>query len=331
MGDGVAGRSPELHPAVGRARRRTGTSTRRRRTSGTSRCRRGCRSTRRSPCPTSATRLRNQVSLYPYNEVPPGVYPNLQAAKPYPAVRRDQRAGESRHRRVQRPADQAGSGASRTGCRSPDPTRWPRTRRTSVAADETGRLQPFVPSGYLQAGARRTIAGTCSWVNAVYELPIGRDGRFLNDSPSDRRRVPRRMAAERHQQLRLGRAAQHQRAGRHARQRLGHAGQSDRAIRDVSIPSAAQWFNTAAFAAPAAVRSIGDSPIGIVEGPAAHILDLGLMKSFSFGPGRYIQVRAEAYNALNKVNLGNPGTHLRDRELRAASSTRARRGRCSSA
>ena len=31
------------------------------------------------------TRLRDQVSLYPYNEVAPGRYPNLQAAKPYPA------------------------------------------------------------------------------------------------------------------------------------------------------------------------------------------------------------------------------------------------------
>jgi hypothetical protein len=48
----------------------------------------------------------------------------------------------------------------------------------------------------------------------------------------------------------------------------------------------------------------------VVEGPASHILDLGLMKSFSLGGVRYIQVRAEAYNALNKVNLGNPGTTL---------------------
>ena len=34
------------------------------------------------------------------------------------------------------------------------------------------------------------------------------------------------------------------------------------------------------------------------------------MKNFSIGGQRYIQVRAEAYNALNKVNLGNPGTTL---------------------
>ncbi|MGH9371192.1 MAG: hypothetical protein ACRD15_06645, partial [Vicinamibacterales bacterium] len=50
--------------------------------------------------------------------------------------------------------------------------------------------------------------------------------------------------------------------------------------------------------------------IGVVEGPASHILDLGLMKSFSIGGEKYVQIRAEAYNALNKVNLGNPGTTL---------------------
>jgi hypothetical protein len=34
------------------------------------------------------------------------------------------------------------------------------------------------------------------------------------------------------------------------------------------------------------------------------------MKNFSIGGGKYVQIRVEAYNALNKVNLGNPGTAL---------------------
>jgi len=76
---------------------------------------------------------------------------------------------------------------------------------------------------------------------------------------------------------------------------------------DVSNPTAAQWFNTDAFAAPPQL-AYGDSPIGVIEGPASHILDLGLMKNFHFGDGKYIQLRIEAYNALNKVNFGNPGT-----------------------
>jgi hypothetical protein len=76
---------------------------------------------------------------------------------------------------------------------------------------------------------------------------------------------------------------------------------------DVSNPTADRWFNTDAFAAPPQY-TYGDSPLGVIEGPASHILDLGLMKNFHFGDGKYIQLRIEAYNALNKVNLGNPGT-----------------------
>ena len=178
----------------------------------------------------------------------------------------------------------------------------------SVAADETGRLQPFVPAGYLSgrsANDRRHML----WFNAVYELPFGRDKRFLNDDASGGQRHPGRVAVERHQQLRLGRTAQHRRPGRDAGQRVGHAAPISSGDPNVSDPSATQWFNTAAFSAPAQFE-YGNSPIGVIEGPAAHILDLGLMKNFSIGGGKYIQVRAEAYNALNKVNLGNPGTTL---------------------
>ena len=53
-------------------------------------------------------RLRDQVSLFPYNEVAPGAYTNLQAAKPYPAfgeinVLENRGVGQ-----LQRPADQVG-------------------------------------------------------------------------------------------------------------------------------------------------------------------------------------------------------------------------------
>ena len=34
------------------------------------------------------------------------------------------------------------------------------------------------------------------------------------------------------------------------------------------------------------------------------------MKNFHITEGRYFQFRLEAYNAFNRVNLGNPGTTL---------------------
>ena len=120
------------------------------------------------------TRLRDQVSLYPYNEVPPGVYPEPAGGQAVSGVRRDQRAREPR----QRPSTTAlqiklerrfRDGFSFTGSYS-----LSKDTSDAVAADETGRLQPFVPTGYLRgrsANDRRHML----WVNAVYELPFGRD------------------------------------------------------------------------------------------------------------------------------------------------------------
>jgi hypothetical protein len=47
-----------------------------------------------------------------------------------------------------------------------------------------------------------------------------------------------------------------------------------------------------------------------MEGPATHVLDLGLMKNFHVTESKYFQFRWEMFNALNRVNLGNPGTTL---------------------
>ena len=70
-----------------------------------------------------------------------------------------------------------------------------------------------------------------------------------------------------------------------------------------------QWFNTAAFSAPAQYQ-FGSPALGIIEGPAAHMLDLGLTKSFDRPGKRYFRCAGRRYNALNKVNYGNPGTTL---------------------
>ena len=250
------------------------------------------------------TRLGNQVSLYPYNEVPPGVYPNLQAAKPYPAfgeINVLENRGTARYNGLQMKLERRFSnGFSFTGSYS-----LAKNTSDSVAADETGRLQPFVPPGYLRGRAaadRRHML----WVNAIYRLPFGRDARFLNDMHPVAEAILGGWQLSGINSFVSGAPL----SINVPVATLGNGwGTRANLVGDVSVssPSAAQWFNTAAFTAPAP-REYGNSPIGVVEGPAAHILDLGLMKSFSIGAGRYVQVRAEAYNALNKTNLGNPGT-----------------------
>ncbi len=251
-------------------------------------------------------RLRDQVSLYPYNEVAPGAYTDLQAAKPYPAfgeVNVLENRGSSNYNGLQIKWERRFSdGFSFMGAYS-----LAKDTSDSVAPDETGRLQPFVPGGYLK-GRSPNDRRHMLWINAVYELPFGRDKRFLTSLHPVAEAFIGGWQLSGINSFVSGVPLSINVPGA----TLGN-GWGTRANLSgdptVSNPSATQWFNTAAFSAPDRY-AYGSSPIGVVEGPATHILDLGLMKSFSLGGVRYIQVRVEAYNALNKVNLSNPGTTL---------------------
>ncbi|MBL8230532.1 MAG: TonB-dependent receptor [Bryobacterales bacterium] len=73
--------------------------------------------------------------------------------------------------------------------------------------------------------------------------------------------------------------------------------------------STARWFDINAFAQPArfafgnAARSVGRAP-GLVN------FDAGLMKNFAFSERFRLQLRGEAFNAINRANYGVPGLAL---------------------
>src|SRR5262249_1283013 len=69
--------------------------------------------------------------------------------------------------------------------------------------------------------------------------------------------------------------------------------------------TAAQWFNPAAFATPAAF-SFGNVGRNSVYGPPLQTLDLALERTFSLTEKIRFLLRGEAFNALNKMNLGTP-------------------------
>jgi len=69
--------------------------------------------------------------------------------------------------------------------------------------------------------------------------------------------------------------------------------------------TAAEWFNPAAFATPAAF-TFGNSGRNIVYGPGMQTMDLALAREFTVTERTRFQFRAEFFNALNKVNLGTP-------------------------
>ncbi|MEX2661674.1 MAG: TonB-dependent receptor [Vicinamibacterales bacterium] len=97
-------------------------------------------------------------------------------------------------------------------------------------------------------------------------------------------------------------------------------------ICDGALPSSERtlerYFDTSCFVA-AAPFTFGDSGRGILEGPGETKLDLSLFKNISIGSGRRLELRFEAFNALNTPSFGNPGTALGTATFGQINSTKA--------
>ena len=256
------------------------------------------------------------------------MYPNLQAAKPYPAfgeINVLENRGNAKYNGLQIKLERRfADGLSFTGSYS-----LAKDTSDTVAADEAGRLQPFVPAGYLSGRCAERPAAHAV-VNAVYELPFGRDRRFLNDAASGADAI-------------LG-----------GWQLSGINSFVSGAPLSISVPGATLgngWGtranvvgrsgrrptrrSTSGSTRPPSPRRRSSSTatrrIGIIEGPAAHILDLGLMKSFSIGAGAVHPGPGRGLQCAEQGEPGQSGHDARHRELRAHPERRAPRARCSSA
>ena len=71
------------------------------------------------------------------------------------------------------------------------------------------------------------------------------------------------------------------------------------------------WFNTSAFADPAAY-TYGNLGNNTLRGPGYFDLDFGLTKQFKFTETKYLEFRGEAFNILNHTNLNNPDNTMTD-------------------
>ena len=70
-------------------------------------------------------------------------------------------------------------------------------------------------------------------------------------------------------------------------------------------PTPNQWFNTAAFAMPA-FGSFGNAGRNILDGPGYQNVNLALLKRISLRGRTSLQLRAEAFNLLNRANFDLP-------------------------
>jgi Carboxypeptidase regulatory-like domain/TonB dependent receptor len=78
----------------------------------------------------------------------------------------------------------------------------------------------------------------------------------------------------------------------------------------LSDPSAAAWFNIAAFAqnkATTGVKVNGNSPRDFLTGPGYRVVDLAISRTFGLTEKFKLMFRAEGTNVFNFVNLGQPG------------------------
>jgi hypothetical protein len=74
-------------------------------------------------------------------------------------------------------------------------------------------------------------------------------------------------------------------------------------------PTAARWFNTAAFAQNTIVTGVatdGTSPRNFLYGPGFRVVDLAISRDFRFGERFKLRLRGEGTNIFNLVNLGQP-------------------------
>jgi hypothetical protein len=85
--------------------------------------------------------------------------------------------------------------------------------------------------------------------------------------------------------------------------------------------SLSRWSNTSAFVNPAPF-TFGNSPRSVLRGPGVATTDLTLEKRAALGHGMTLELRAEAYNLLNRANFNIPGFTLGAADFGVISSAR---------
>ena len=74
-------------------------------------------------------------------------------------------------------------------------------------------------------------------------------------------------------------------------------------------PTAEQWFNTAAFSLPA-FGTFGNAGRNILTGPGYRNVNLAVVKYIPVGRTLRLQLRAEAFNLLNRIDLDLPDAYF---------------------
>jgi hypothetical protein len=78
----------------------------------------------------------------------------------------------------------------------------------------------------------------------------------------------------------------------------------------VSNPSANLWFNPAAYSEPTQPYRNGTAGRNSLRGPSLATSDLSLAKNLLLRERMSLELRADAFNVFNHVNLGRPNSTI---------------------
>ncbi|MEP7340042.1 MAG: carboxypeptidase regulatory-like domain-containing protein [Acidobacteriota bacterium] len=81
----------------------------------------------------------------------------------------------------------------------------------------------------------------------------------------------------------------------------------------IDNPTAAQWFNTAAFVQNKVVTGVatdGNSPRNLLDAPGYRVVDMAISRDFQLSERFKLRFRAEGNNVFNMVSLGQPGNSV---------------------
>jgi len=240
------------------------------------------------------------------NNVGPGLYTDLQAAKPYPAF-----GGVDLYKNTG--ANHYNSGQLKIERRFSEGLSFMLSYAFSKNISEAGgdsiwsTPTPFAPAGYNRGRASYDHTHILA-SNFVWEVPVGRGHKLGANMNRVANTVIGGWEFSGIYLFSSGDPLTFSAPGA----TLGNGwGTRPNLVGDPSVsnPSANLWFNPNAFAAPGPYL-FGNSGIGILDGPSSHVVNLALMKKFVFMESKYLQFRWEAFNALNHVNLDDTNGNL---------------------
>ena len=237
-----------------------------------------------------------------YNSVRPGLYTDLQAAKPYPifgdVTLYGNNADSYYHSAQLKWEKRFSQGLS-----------YLLSYAFSKHIDEKVAPTPFAPEGYDRG--RSTFDRThILAVNGIYELPFGKGRKYMTNSHPVVNGILGGWQVASIYNFTSGAPLTFSVSGA----TLGNGWNTRPNLSgniEASSPSASGWFNPQGFTEPGNYI-FGNAGIGILDGPGIHILDTSLTKNFYVTESKYVQFRWEMFNMPNHVNLNNPITNIRD-------------------